>query len=109
MFEAIERLVCDHCGARGPDVLESESAREVAEAEGWFCTEDEDLCPVCIAGSWEEKLREALIHLPGVETLATRNSDRLDFHDIGVASLREALIAAYQAGCRHGKEAASAE
>lgn len=109
MFEAIERLVCDHCGARGPDVLESESAREVAEAEGWFCTEDEDLCPVCIAGSWEEKLREALIHLPGVETLATRNSDQLDFHDIGIGCLREALIAAYQAGCRHERAKTSAE
>lgn len=34
----------------------------------------------------------------GVETLETRNSDRLDFHDLSVASLRAALAAAYEAG-----------
>jgi hypothetical protein len=34
----------------------------------------------------------------GLETLETRNSDRLDFHDLNVASIRAALLAAYQAG-----------
>ncbi len=33
-----------------------------------------------------------------IETLATRNRDALDFHDVGVASLKAALKAAYQAG-----------
>ena len=33
-----------------------------------------------------------------IETLATRKSDRLDFHDVAVWSLKAALEAAYQAG-----------
>ena len=31
----------------------------------------------------------------GIETLETRNSDSLDFHDVGVVSLKEALYAAF--------------
>jgi len=34
----------------------------------------------------------------GLETLETRNSDSLDFHDMAVWQIREALEAAYQAG-----------
>jgi hypothetical protein len=34
----------------------------------------------------------------GLETLESRHQDRLDFHDIGVASLRDALAAAFEAG-----------
>ncbi len=34
----------------------------------------------------------------GIETLVTRNSDGLDFHDVGVASLKDALAAAFEAG-----------
>lgn len=41
--------------------------------------------------------RIAREHL-GIETLETRKSDRLDFHDLAVWSIREALRAAYQAG-----------
>lgn len=33
-----------------------------------------------------------------VETLATRRSDSLDFHDVAVWSLKSALTAAYMAG-----------
>ena len=33
-----------------------------------------------------------------VETLDTRNSDRLDFHDVAVWAMRAALEAAYEAG-----------
>ena len=33
-----------------------------------------------------------------VETLETRNSDRLDFHDVAVWAMRAALEAAYEAG-----------
>lgn len=33
-----------------------------------------------------------------VETLETRRSDRLDFHDLAVWSIKAALEAAYQAG-----------
>jgi hypothetical protein len=34
----------------------------------------------------------------GIETLAIRNSDSLDFHDVAVWAIRDALEAAYQAG-----------
>lgn len=34
----------------------------------------------------------------GLETLEERRSDRLDFHELGVGQLREALQAAYRAG-----------
>ncbi|NVJ08782.1 hypothetical protein HUW63_26550 [Myxococcus sp. AM001] len=42
----------------------------------------------------ERIAREAL----NIETLKTRNSDSLDFHDVPVWRLKEALEAAYQAG-----------
>lgn len=38
--------------------------------------------------------REAL----GLETLETRNSDSLDFHDLAVWCVKEALQRAYEAG-----------
>jgi hypothetical protein len=34
----------------------------------------------------------------GIETLRVRHSDRLDFHDCGVASIEAALKAAFEAG-----------
>ena len=37
-----------------------------------------------------------------IETLDTRNSDALDFHDLAVWSIRDALEAAYEAGRLHG-------
>lgn len=38
----------------------------------------------------------------GLETLETRNSDQLDFQDLHVASIKAALLAAYQAGQQNG-------
>ena len=38
----------------------------------------------------------------GIETLETRNSDSLDFHDVGVVSLKEALYAAFVIGREAG-------
>ena len=35
-----------------------------------------------------------------LETLETRNSDSLDFHEHGVWAIRSALEAAFEAGCR---------
>jgi len=34
----------------------------------------------------------------GITTLTTRGSDRLDFHDLHVGLIREALKAAFEAG-----------
>ena len=36
-----------------------------------------------------------------LETLETRNSDSLDFHDVAVWSLKDALQEAYEAGKAH--------
>ena len=41
-----------------------------------------------------------------IETLETRNHDRLDFHDVGVWCVNSALMAAYQAGLAAGQKAA---
>ena len=38
-----------------------------------------------------------------VETLETRNSDRLDFHDVSVWAVKSALMAAYEAGRQAAK------
>ena len=38
----------------------------------------------------------------GIRTLETRNSDRLDFHDLSVASIKEALETAMRAGIEIG-------
>ena len=48
----------------------------------------------------------ALDHL-FIETLQTRNSDRLDFHDVSVWAVQSALMAAYQAGLTAGQSAAA--
>jgi hypothetical protein len=42
-----------------------------------------------------EKIAKDVLH---VATLQTRGSDQLDFHDLGVGSIRLALRAAYEAG-----------
>ena len=40
-----------------------------------------------------------------IDTLETRNSDSLDFHDVGVWCVKSALMAAYQAGLAAGQNA----
>ena len=49
--------------------------------------------------------RIAKEHL-GFETLVARKSDRLDFREVAVWSVRTALEAAFQAGVAHGLDAA---
>ncbi len=44
----------------------------------------------------------ALDHL-FIETLATRNSDSLDFHEVSVWGMKSALMAAYEAGQQAAK------
>ena len=47
----------------------------------------------------QENLLEqiALDHL-FIDTLETRNSDRMDFHEVSVWGVKRALMAAYEAG-----------
>ena len=40
----------------------------------------------------------------GLETLETRYSDGLDFHDMAVWRIKEALEAAFEAGQQHRKK-----
>jgi hypothetical protein len=42
-----------------------------------------------------------------IETLATRNSDSLDFHEVSVWGVKSALMAAYQAGLAAGQNTAA--
>ena len=39
-----------------------------------------------------------------IDCLETRNSDRLDFHDVSVWAVKSALMAAYQAGRKAAKQ-----
>ena len=43
-------------------------------------------------------LEIATKHFHSIETLETRNSDRLDFHDVAVWAMRAALTEAFAAG-----------
>lgn len=52
--------------------------------------------------SQEAVLEIAQRHL-GLQTLEPRNSDHLDFHDLAVWRIREALEAAYRAGQANSK------
>lgn len=45
----------------------------------------------------------ALDHL-FIETLETRHSDRLDFHEVSVWAVKSALMAAYEAGRQAAKQ-----
>jgi hypothetical protein len=49
-----------------------------------------------VAAIAKEKLR--------FDTLETRNSDSLDFHEVAVWSVRDALLAAYKAGMASARE-----
>ena len=45
----------------------------------------------------------------GIETLETRKSDGLDFHDVAVWCLRDALDAAFNAGVEQGRKTATSD
>ncbi|PLZ02601.1 hypothetical protein CY652_09955 [Burkholderia sp. WAC0059] len=50
-----------------------------------------------------QQIAEIAARIFGLETLETRNSDRLDFYDLAVWSIREALEAAWLAGVADAK------
>ena len=59
------------------------------------------------------KLEELLTQIAqsklGIETLETRKSDSLDFHDVAVWCLRDALEAAFNAGVEQGRKATNSD
>ena len=57
------------------------------------------------AQTLEQQMQKiALDHL-FIETLETRNSDRMDFHEVSVWGVKSALMAAYEAGRQAAKQA----
>lgn len=57
----------------------------------------------------EQRLTQIAKTKLGIDTLETRHSDSLDFHDLAVWSLREALEAAYHAGIEQGRKATKSD
>ena len=56
------------------------------------------------AQALDQQLQQiALDHL-FIETLETRNSDRMDFHEVSVWGVKSALMAAYEAGQQAAKQ-----
>ena len=58
-----------------------------------------------VARASEQKrniIEEIALKKLNIRTLETRNSDSLDFYDLSVASIKEALEAAFKAGCEVG-------
>jgi len=57
-----------------------------------------------VAQTLDQQMQQiALDHL-FIETLETRNSDRLDFHEVSVWGIKSALMAAYEAGRQAAKQ-----
>lgn len=46
----------------------------------------------------DQQIAEIAVRILGMETIETRNSDSLDFHERAVWSIKAALEAAYEAG-----------
>ena len=55
---------------------------------------------------FEQLLTQIAQNKLGIETLETRKSDSLDFHDVAVWCLRDALEAAFNAGVEQGRKTA---
>ena len=56
-------------------------------------------------GTESGAVAEIARRLLGIETIETQSSDALDFHDLAVWQVREALQAAYDAGVAAGRGA----
>jgi hypothetical protein len=52
----------------------------------------------------DAKVQQIAREILWIETLHVRNSDRLDFHELGVGPIRAALEAAYEAGRQAAKK-----
>ena len=53
----------------------------------------------------ETLLQQIALDHQFIETLETRNSDRMDFHEVSVWGVKSALMAAYEAGRQAAKQA----
>ncbi|OIP06934.1 MAG: hypothetical protein AUK53_11650 [Betaproteobacteria bacterium CG2_30_59_46] len=60
-----------------------------------------------IPAAARQQLDKIATSILGIETLETRHSDRMDFHDTAVWSIKDALEAAYLAGIADRKGGAA--
>lgn len=51
-----------------------------------------------------EQLEKIVKNILNIDTLETRNSDSLDFHEVSVWQLKEALQSSYLLGLKQSKE-----
>lgn len=58
---------------------------------------------------FEQLLTQIAQNKLGIETLETRKSDSLDFHDVAVWCLRDALEAAFNAGVEQGRKTVTSD
>lgn len=82
--------------------LRSELTAEVDPAEAGAAGARADVAAASLPDAVEAFIAKVAREELGVETLETRNSDRLDFHDVSVASLKAALTRVFHAGAATG-------
>ena len=52
----------------------------------------------------DQQMQQIALDHRFIETLETRNSDRMDFHEVSVWGVKSALMAAYEAGRQAAKQ-----
>ena len=92
-----EKFAARGFGANGLQKVFAEDGNVIAYEGGpdkWFVSSDYI--------DRQAALEAIAADMLSIETLATRNSDRLDFHDVAVWTLKAALNAAFEAGRKEG-------
>lgn len=51
-----------------------------------------------------DQVIEEIAQSYGFETLKSRNSDRLDFHDVSVRTIKDLMTKAFEAGVKYQRE-----
>lgn len=98
------------------ELAKAELANRGLDADGLWCGFSKareihfgvtaDNAPDTTAETTVAEIASRILH---VDNLDTRNSDALDFHELAVWSIREALVAAYNAGAATNGHAAGQE
>jgi hypothetical protein len=81
--------------------------REQSVTAGVATTPENAMSAKKIPAAARQQLDKIATAILGMETLETRHSDRLDFHDTAVWSIKAALEAAYLAGIADRKGGAA--
>lgn len=81
-------------------LISTEAVPEGTEIEVRICSPSDDEPETPAAESTAELLSQIALEHLHIPTLETRGSDRLDFHDLSVWGVNDALKSAYEAGQR---------